>query len=683
MNKSLNEAAPEPAPDAGTNGLTEVVFASLADHLATTTLFAGLSREQQQRIASRMVLARFEAGQVLVAQGSPSDTFLLVVRGRARVLVEEAGTGVQLDVGEVGAGDPVGEVGILLAEPRTATVQATEPVDCAVLGRNEFNALLLDEAAIALVTAQNLARLLQDRGRQSPVKAVRLRDLPFEPEVYDLFPRRLLLRHQVVPFGREGTTVLLAMTRPADPGIFVALKEAAPGLRFRPHACTAEDYDRYERFVITPTLERRPVVRRVEAELRDLRPSEVRLTAFSLDEVAPRALVAGDRVVEALNTLLATAVNQGASDIHIEPGEDRALIRLRVNGALETYQRAEMGLVVPLVSRIKVAAGLDISEKRLPQDGRASLKVRDRNVELRVSTMPSVYGEKAVLRILDSAAGLRPLNQLILSPAMLGTLRRTLLGTSGCLIVCGPTGSGKTTTLYSALRELVAARPDVSVSTIENPVEYTLSGITQTGVNEAAGLTFPLVLRSMLRQDPDVILVGEMRDEVTAQIALEASLTGHLVLSTVHANSTGEAAVRLIEMGCRPYLVASALSLVVGQRLLRRLCPLCRHSAAVGEATRAHLAEADILPLAESRQLWASSGCTACKGTGFQGRVAAYEFLQVNDRLRESIGARDLGATLRQIAEQDRIIVSFKRYSALLLTEGWTTPAEVLRHFGS
>jgi type IV pilus assembly protein PilB len=655
----------------------------LIEKLTRTTLFVGLDDAQRARVAAIAQLVSFQAGELLVTQGTPSDHLLILLQGRARVLVEEAVTGVQLDVGELGEGDTVGEIGLLLGEVRTASVQATEAVSAARLSREAFDRLLLEEAAVGLITAQNLARLLADRSRNAGFRTVKLRDHPFDPELYDLFPRRLLSRLQVVPFGREGTTILIATPRPTDPAIFSALKEVAPGLRFRPHICSAEDYDRYDRFVMGPVLDRRPQQKRVEVDVRDYRAAEVKIGTFHVEESGPRALAPGDKVVEALNTLLAAAVNQGASDVHIEPGDERALIRLRINGALEIYQRTEMSLAIPLVQRIKVAAGLDIAERRLPHDGRARVRLRDRLIELRVSTMPSVYGEKAVLRILDAATGLRPLDQLIVSPALLGNLRRTLLSTSGCVVVCGPTGSGKTTTLYSSLRELVAARPDVSVGTIEDPVEYTLSGITQTHVNEAAGLTFPVVLRSMLRQDPDVILVGEMRDETTAQIALEASLTGHLVLTTVHANSTIEAAVRLIEMGCRPYLVASALSMVVGQRLLRRLCPLCRQRSQPSKLIRSHLAEAGILPEDAGKELWSAVGCSACKGTGFVGRVAAYEFLQVNDHLREAIGARELGPSLRALAESDKALISFKRYSQLLLSDGATTPAEVLRHFGS
>jgi type IV pilus assembly protein PilB len=659
----------------------EESFVRLATLLGRSQLFSNLSAELRETVAQRMVPRTLEAGEALVRQGDAADSVIYVVSGLFRVTVEEAGTGISHEVGEICPGETVGEIGLLLDERRTATVTAVEPSLVSALVRDDFIALVQHQPLIGLTCAQSLARLVAERTRSTGVRMVRLRDVPFDAELYQLFPRRLLQRHQVIPIAREGTTVVVALTRPNDPAIFAALRQASPGIRLRPVACTLDDYERYERAVIGPIWDRRPAQTAVAQLAVDYRPQEVKISTFAEEKLTVQ--LPGDKVVEALNGMLAAAVNQAASDIHVEPGEQILLIRFRINGHLETWQRAELALAAPLISRVKVAAGLDIADRRLPQDGRLRLKLRDRQIELRASTMPTVYGEKLVLRLLDPTQGLKPLDQVINSPGVLHLLRRAMLGVTGSVLVCGPTGAGKTTTIYSCLRELVASRPDVNICTIENPVEYVLPGVVQTNVSELSGLTFPVVLRSMLRQDPDVIMVGEMRDDVTAQIALEASLTGHLVLSTVHANSAVEAPVRLMEMGCRPYLVASAISLVVAQRLVRRICPACRRQGPMAEATRRHLDEAGVLPYEQSRVHWTAGGCSMCKSTGWAGRVGIFELLQVNERLREAIANRELGSNLRQIGEEDRLLISFKQYSAMLLLEGHTTPAEVLRQFGS
>ncbi len=653
----------------------------LADRLQHTILFRGLSAEGRARVAETMDLAEFPAETDVIRQGEDSDSLYLIVEGHCVVLLESQQLGIQQEIAELVEFDVFGEMGLLVAETRSATVRTTRPTVCARLRRNDFNATIMSAPQVGLTMSQNLAMRLQAQSRHASYRFVQLGDYPFDPELYGLFPRAVLQRHQVVPVGRDGDTVLVAMTRPSDVSVFADLKRVAPGIRLRPYACGLDDYERYLRTVIQPG------VGLADDGLDDrsgaLSASDVELSIPGAPGSGERSLVKGDQVVKLLDELLAAAINRAASDIHIEPGVGHSRVRFRISGQLKKFVDVPREYHAALVSRIKIVSSIDIAEKRRPQDGRFRVTLRNRHVDLRVSTVPSIHGEKVVLRLLDASRGLKPLDELIFSPALVATVRQAILATQGCVLVCGPTGSGKTTTLYSALTELQARSEDVNVCTIENPVEYTVPGITQTNVDDTIQVGFAEVLRALMRQDPDVVMVGEMRDHVTAQIALEASLTGHLVLSTVHANSAADAIVRLTEMGCKHYLVASALTLVVGQRLARRICPHCRERHAYNESTRTHLAAADILPPESSLKLWRGRGCGQCGGTGWLGRVAIYEILRITDRSRDAIATGELSSALRRIAIEDRAFTSFKQYGAYLLQEGFTTPGEVLRQFGS
>jgi general secretion pathway protein E len=336
-------------------------------------------------------------------------------------------------------------------------------------------------------------------------------------------------------------------------------------------------------------------------------------------------------VIRLINGLIAEAARRGASDIHIEPYEQALLVRLRVDGVLQELLNLPGRVAPMLVSRVKVMARLDIAEKRIPQDGRISLALGGRALDVRVSTLPSRVGERVVMRILDKEqAGLK-LEELGMAPAVHAAFQSALREPNGIILVTGPTGSGKTTSLYAGLGLLNDSRRNIL--TIEDPVEYAIHGVGQTQVNTKVGMTFAAGLRAILRQDPDVVMVGEIRDAETAQIAVQASLTGHLVLSTVHTNSAAGAITRLRDMGVEPFLLASTIRLVVAQRLVRRLCPACRKpEPADGEVAR-------LLGVEPGRQVWRPVGCGACNHTGYQGRVGIYEAVKVDDRLRRLIAA--------------------------------------------
>ncbi|MFZ4756594.1 MAG: type II secretion system ATPase GspE, partial [Burkholderiaceae bacterium] len=318
-------------------------------------------------------------------------------------------------------------------------------------------------------------------------------------------------------------------------------------------------------------------------------------------------------IIRMINALLTQAARDGASDIHIEPFESYSLVRFRVDGALRDVVRPKRELHAALVSRIKIMASLDIAEKRLPQDGRITLRIGGRPVDVRVSTLPTGHGERAVLRLLEKDAGRLDLGRLGMAPGTLAAFDKLVHQPHGIVLVTGPTGSGKTTTLYSALARIDSTT--VNVMTVEDPIEYDLEGIGQTQVNARIDMTFAKALRSILRQDPDVIMIGEIRDLETAQIAVQASLTGHLVLATLHTNDAVSAVTRLIDMGVEPFLLSSSLLGIGAQRLVRKLCPQCRQPDPITKG-------------------WRAVGCLACNKTGYSGRTGIYELLVVDDEVR-------------------------------------------------
>jgi general secretion pathway protein E len=337
-------------------------------------------------------------------------------------------------------------------------------------------------------------------------------------------------------------------------------------------------------------------------------------------------------VIRMINALLLQALRERASDLHFEPYEARAVVRFRIDGMLRDALEPPRALHGALVSRLKIMAGLDIAEKRLPQDGRIALRIGERQVDVRVSTLPTGAGERVVLRLLDQESARLDLATLGMSDETLGAIDRLIREPHGILLVTGPTGSGKTTTLYAALSRL--PRGTTNMMTVEDPIEYALDGVAQTQVNPRIDLTFARALRSILRQDPDVIMIGEIRDLETAQIAVQASLTGHLVLATLHTNDAASAVTRLADMGVEPYLLASSLLGVLAQRLVRTLCPACRASHAPSGGEARLLAD---LGLAGDTPTWGADGCAQCNRTGFRGRTGIYELLRIDETLRRLI----------------------------------------------
>ncbi|MBU6165318.1 MAG: Flp pilus assembly complex ATPase component TadA [Alphaproteobacteria bacterium] len=395
------------------------------------------------------------------------------------------------------------------------------------------------------------------------------------------------------------------------------------------------------------------------------------LLALADDMPSAEDLLASDDeapAIRLINGLIAEAARLKASDIHIEPFEAALVVRMRIDGQLQEMHRLPAGVASLLVSRIKVMARLDIAERRLPQDGRMELALAAKRLDVRVSTLPARGGERVVLRLLDKDNAGIDLAALGMPPASDAAFRAALASPNGLVLVTGPTGSGKTTTLYAGLKLLNDGSRNIL--TVEDPVEYAVDGIGQTQVNAKVGLSFAAGLRAILRQDPDVVMVGEIRDAETAQIAVQAALTGHLVLSSLHTNDAASAITRLRDFGIEPFLLAATLRAVLAQRLVRRLCPDCRQPAPGDAATLAALG------LPAGTALWQAPGCPACHHSGWQGRVGLYDLVRMTDALALRINA---GATAAELAAQSQ---GLPAVAAAAVAQGLTTPAEALRVIG-
>ena len=394
------------------------------------------------------------------------------------------------------------------------------------------------------------------------------------------------------------------------------------------------------------------------AQVIDEYETDLDLAKLVLDIPAVEDLLASTDdapVIRMINALLTQALREGASDIHIEPFEQVSVVRFRIDGSLRNVVKPKKAIHASLVSRIKIIAQLDIAEKRLPQDGRIALRVGGKAVDVRVSTLPTGHGERAVLRLLDKESGKLDLQHLGMSKEVLAQFDKLIAQPHGIVLVTGPTGSGKTTTLYAALSRLNTA--STNIMTVEDPIEYELDGIGQTQVNPRIDMTFAKALRAILRQDPDIIMIGEIRDLETAQIAVQASLTGHLVLATLHTNDSAAAVTRLLDMGIEPFLLSSSLLGVVAQRLVRKLCPHCkRHDG----------------------QYWHEAGCDKCGHTGYHDRVGIYELLPATDQIRAQIHNRAPEADIRTTAQQDGMR-TLREDGERWLIDGTTTQAELMR----
>ncbi|HSD10377.1 MAG TPA: ATPase, T2SS/T4P/T4SS family [Candidatus Binatia bacterium] len=496
-----------------------------------------------------------------------------------------------------------------------------------------------------------------------------LHEAAFGKAAAGLVDESVARRYGVVPLRTENGVLVLAMANPLDREAVQTL-EFSTGLAIRAVVATRTEIRDATAHLYSRESSVDSLLSGVDpgAKIEVLRVSEDEAGPVDVRDVAREA--EQPPIVKIVNLILLEAFNAGASDIHIEPGPHVVLVRYRIDGVLEENLQVPKWVQPPVVARIKVMAKLDITERRLPQDGHFALRVGEATVDVRVSSMPTMYGEKLVLRLLDPSRGVRRLADIGLSPRDLATLRRMIERPEGMILVTGPTGSGKTTTLYAIIQEIVS--PEINIVTIENPIEYELKGVTQIPINEKQGLTFAETLRSVLRQDPDVIFVGEIRDHETALIAFQAAQTGHLVLSTVHTNDTAATVTRLLELGIDPHTIGPSLLAVVAQRLVRKVCTSCAEPASPAEDVRQLLALPDGHPLRSGR------GCALCRNTGFSGRTGCYEVLEVTKGVEKLIEQKAPESAIRTLAEEQGM-TSVLDDARTKVLGAITTPAEVLR----
>lgn len=510
--------------------------------------------------------------------------------------------------------------------------------------------------------------LLEFLARQLNIPLIELSDRKISQQVVNLIPEVQARRHRALVIEADDKSALVGMSDPADLAAVDAISQYLQPREMKlavvPDAELLEAFDNLYR----RTKDIAQFAKELQTETQD--GAEFDLGALSLDDDDDEATVA-----KLLQSIFADAVQVRASDIHIEP-DDRALrIRMRVDGVLQENVLTETNIANALLLRLKLMAGLDISEKRLPQDGRFNIKVRDHSIDVRVSTMPVQYGESCVMRLLDQSAGLLQLEQTGMPEHILKRVRRLIHRPYGMLIVTGPTGSGKTTTLYGALSELNQA--EKKIITVEDPVEYRLPRISQVQVNSKIGLSFSNVLRTTLRQDPDIIMVGEMRDHETVEIGLRGSITGHLVLTTLHTNDSITSALRLIDMGAAPYLVGAALRGVLAQRLIRRVCDNCKTTDTPEAAELALLRRMDASIPADGSGFVRGKGCRSCNHTGYKGRIGVFEFLEMNEAMIDAL--RD--SNMREFAKAARQSEGFQPLASVALEyarQGITSLDEVL-----
>ncbi len=521
-----------------------------------------------------------------------------------------------------------------------------------------------------LITETQIAQAIAE---QTGYRFFDLTDVQLSPDVVALLPGHLCRRYQAIPIERPDSEASLPPRRAVGDFAMEAAQRTLVVAMVDPTDIIAlDDITSITDMAVEPVVVARDALAqaferyiRSDDELSDL--SAVLEADAAQDPLGITENIEGGAdappVVRFVNLLIAQGVNDRASDIHIEPGERELAVRFRIDGVLHEMQRADRSIQDGITSRLKIMANIDIAERRRPQDGRISLHHEGRQIDLRVATLPTVWGEKIVMRILDTAGNAMTMNDLQLASVNRERFEKAISRPHGMVLVTGPTGSGKSTTLHTALHAV--SSPQVNVITIEDPVEFRMHGISQIQVNPKAGLTFQSALRSVLRADPDVVLVGEIRDQETAIISIEAALTGHLVLSSLHTNDAPSALTRLVEIGAEPYLVGTALTAAVAQRLARRLCARCKQSFTPDGDLLRRIGFPS-LP-GEPPALFRAAGCPSCSNTGYRGRLALHEVMVVTEEIEHLVVRNATGNEVRRLAVEQGMIP--------LRDDGWTKAA--------
>jgi len=559
----------------------------------------------------------------------------------------------------------------------TGTTHLSEVLErTGLLGQAELGAALaaIREASGGVVSSlvaggyASEEKLLRELARVLGFPFLQLARMEIEQGILERLPTKVVFQYQAIPVAFEDSALLVAVNDPFNPSLQDALRLAA-GVRIRLGLSTADDLARATKRFYGVGAE--TVDRMIRDDRYEVAPDQVAAKADLGD------LDQETSIVKFVNQIIWEAYQQGATDIHLEPMEERLRVRYRIDGVLhQTPVPAQLNrFQAAIISRIKVMAGIDIAEKRLPMDGRIGLRVKNEDLDIRVSTMPTVYGESVSLRLLQRKGSLVTITELGFGRRDRERIEKIINRPNGIVLVTGPTGSGKSTSLYAFLNEINTV--DQRILTVEDPIEYEMAGINQVLVRPDIGLTFARTLRSFLRQDPDIIMVGEIRDAETAEIAIQAALTGHLVFSTLHTNDSAGAFTRLVDMGVEPFLVASAVTAVVAQRLVRRLCPSCRKAV---PAPDLEVLERIGFPVGElaTHAIHDAAGCDACSGTGYRGRCGIFELLAVTERIESLVIGRRSTHEIREQALAEGL-TTLRADGWQKVLEGVTTTDEVMR----
>ena len=695
---AVQEAPAQPRP-----------FPARTHYLQKIKLFSPLSYEECLMVESRLKPHEYAPFQSIVKEGGPGDSMFFINAGGVEVRRKDPNTGIDFLLTELKVGACFGEMALLTGKPRAASVIATEPTMCGVLEHPDFEELVLSNPKIGLALSRVLAERLEESNQATGIEYINLAKLQFDARVLGLLPQPMILQHKVLPVAFSNNRLTLAMVNPNNLIALDDVRRVIKGVIIEPVVTSEEDFKRYMTTTYVELLKKEEEKKtqakeqamslmktvagnKAAAEVEKLMTQadtlenvldslqnealaslEVDESQVAKESVTDLSKSAEDApIIRLANNVLALAIKKGASDIHIEPQEKEVSVRLRIDGALQQVQVLPKKIQMGLISRLKILSKLDISEKRLPQDGRISVRLEDRPIDFRVSTIPSKWGEKICMRILDKSNTLLGLDKLILHQEVLAVVRDMIAQPYGIIYVTGPTGSGKTTTLYSGLAEL--NDPDVNISTAEDPIEYDLPRINQVQAHKEIGLDFARILRAFLRQDPDIILVGETRDKETAHIAVEAALTGHLVFTTLHTNDAAGAFTRLGEMGVEAFLMSSSTIGIAAQRLTRRLCQSCKEAYTPDELSLKYMG---LVP-DPGITFYRNKGCDKCSFTGYKGRVGVYEVLRMNGELRRIVAQGGKSEEITEAAIRNGM-KTLKDYSVWLLQNGWTTMEEILQ----
>jgi len=598
-------------------------------YLQRIRLFSGLPYDECKLIESRLLTREYAPQQTIVQEGGPGDAMYFITSGAVEVRKKDPHTGIDFLLTELKAGSCFGEMALLTGKSRVASVVAVEPTTCSVLEQAAFDDVLLTSSKVGLAMSRVLAERLDEADQQADrLNPAKLR---FDPRVTSHPPQQIMPAHQ-----SSAAVKVLESELPAAPA------------------------DSTESIIKSMQSE---VQKSLEGEGGPPSPDEV--TDLSrMAEDAP--------IVRVANSLLTLAIRKGASDIHVEPQEKDLTVRLRIDGGLQVVEVLPKKIQVGLITCLKILSKLDVAEKRLPQDGRITLRLEDRPVSFRVSTLPSKWGERICIRILDKSPTLVSLDKLILHPEALKVVREMIAQPYGIIYVTGPAGSGKTTSLYSAVADLKG--PNVNICTAEDPIECDLPGVTQVQAHKEIGLDYPRIVRAFLGQDPDIIMVGESRDMETARIAVEAALTRHRVFTTLPAHDAAGAFARLAEMGVDPFLMASSTIGIIAQRLMRRLCQACKETYTPDDVSLQYLG----LDPSKQFTFYRPRGCDNCSRTGYRGRVGAYEVLAMNAELRRLVAGGGSSEAISALAIKNGM-KTLRDYTVWLLQNGWTSLDEALQ----